>query len=128
MGRQGFSRRDLLKRVGIAGAAVAVPSDCRAVSGRSAPHSRRDTGYGSRSKLTATESDTLEAIVARLIPTDANGPGATEAARHTTSTRARRRARASRQSYAAARRTRRYSVASRGAPFTRLSPKIRIPC
>ncbi len=29
--------------------------------------------------LTATESDLLEAIVARLIPTDASGPGATEA-------------------------------------------------
>src|SRR4029077_13661578 len=29
--------------------------------------------------LTAVEADTLEAIVARLIPTDANGPGATEA-------------------------------------------------
>jgi gluconate 2-dehydrogenase gamma chain len=29
--------------------------------------------------LSATESDTLEAIVARLIPTDADGPGATEA-------------------------------------------------
>ena len=29
--------------------------------------------------LTATEADTLEAIVARLIPTDANGPGAIEA-------------------------------------------------
>src|SRR4051794_32419619 len=29
--------------------------------------------------LTATEADLLEAIVARLIPTDANGPGAAEA-------------------------------------------------
>src|SRR5262249_31711701 len=29
--------------------------------------------------LTAAEADTLEAIVARLIPSDANGPGATEA-------------------------------------------------
>jgi gluconate 2-dehydrogenase gamma chain len=29
--------------------------------------------------LSATESATLEAIVARLIPTDSNGPGATEA-------------------------------------------------
>ncbi len=29
--------------------------------------------------LTAAESDVLEAIVARLIPTDANGPGAAEA-------------------------------------------------
>src|SRR5439155_6649242 len=29
--------------------------------------------------LTASEADLLDAIVARLIPTDANGPGATEA-------------------------------------------------
>src|SRR3984893_13222236 len=29
--------------------------------------------------LTAAEADTLEAIVARLIPSDENGPGATEA-------------------------------------------------
>jgi len=38
--------------------------------------------------LTAAESDTLEAIVARLIPSDENGPGAAEArAAHTSTAR-----------------------------------------
>ncbi|HEY1307199.1 MAG TPA: gluconate 2-dehydrogenase subunit 3 family protein [Vicinamibacterales bacterium] len=64
------SRRDVLKRVGLAGAAVAVPGDVLAqvVSTR-----------GPLETLTSQEADTLDAIVARLIPTDANGPGAAEA-------------------------------------------------
>jgi gluconate 2-dehydrogenase gamma chain len=62
------SRRDLLKRVGIAGAAAAVPIDALAQATREPFET-----------LTAAEGATLEAIVARLIPTDANGPGATEA-------------------------------------------------
>jgi gluconate 2-dehydrogenase gamma chain len=63
-----LSRRDVLKRVGIAGAAAAAPIEAIAQATRE-PF---DT-------LTAAEGATLEAIVARLIPTDANGPGATEA-------------------------------------------------
>ncbi len=63
-----ISRRDALKRVGIASAAAAVPIDAIAQATR-APFET----------LTAAEGATLEAIVARLIPTDANGPGATEA-------------------------------------------------
>jgi gluconate 2-dehydrogenase gamma chain len=62
------SRRDVLKRVGIASAAAAMPIDALAQATRE-PF---DT-------LTAAEGATLEAIVARLIPTDANGPGAAEA-------------------------------------------------
>jgi gluconate 2-dehydrogenase gamma chain len=62
------SRRDVLKRVGVAGAAAAVPIDAIAQATREPFES-----------LTAAEGATLEAIVARLIPTDANGPGATEA-------------------------------------------------
>jgi gluconate 2-dehydrogenase gamma chain len=62
------SRRDALKRVGIAGAAAAVPIDAIAQATRE-PFAT----------LTAAEGATLEAIVARLIPSDANGPGATEA-------------------------------------------------
>jgi gluconate 2-dehydrogenase gamma chain len=63
-----MSRRDVLKRVGVASAAAAVPIDALAQATRE-PF---DT-------LTAAEGATLEAIVARLIPTDANGPGAAEA-------------------------------------------------
>ena len=62
------SRRDVLKRVGIAGAVAAVPIDALAQATREPFET-----------LSATEGATLEAIVARLIPTDANGPGATEA-------------------------------------------------
>lgn len=62
------SRRDVLRRVGIASAAAAVPIDAIAQAAREPFET-----------LTAAEGATLEAIVARLIPTDANGPGATEA-------------------------------------------------
>jgi hypothetical protein len=63
-----ISRRDVLKRVGIAGAAAVVPIDALAQATREPFET-----------LTAAEGATLEAIVARLIPTDANGPGAAEA-------------------------------------------------
>src|SRR5688500_1826611 len=63
-----ISRRDVLKRVGVAGAAAAVPIDAIAPATREPLET-----------LTAAEGATLEAIVARLIPTDANGPGAAEA-------------------------------------------------
>jgi gluconate 2-dehydrogenase gamma chain len=63
-----ISRRDVLKRVGIAGAAAAVPIDALAQATREPFET-----------LTVAEGATLEAIVARLIPTDASGPGATEA-------------------------------------------------
>jgi gluconate 2-dehydrogenase gamma chain len=63
-----ISRRDVLKRVGVAGAAAAVPIDALAQATREPFET-----------LTAAEGATLEAIVARLIPTDTNGPGAAEA-------------------------------------------------
>ncbi len=57
-----LSRRELLKRA-IAGAIIAVPVSAQ-------------DGF---ENLSAAEATTLEAMVARLIPTDENGPGATEA-------------------------------------------------
>ena len=65
------SRRDLIKCVGLAGAAAAVPVDVLAQAGTPA--------RGPLETLTEAEAETLEAIVARLIPTDAIGPGAAEA-------------------------------------------------
>jgi gluconate 2-dehydrogenase gamma chain len=56
-----ISRRDLLKAAAIVPIARGFQSGARPEN------------------LTATEMDLLDAIVARLIPTDANGPGATEA-------------------------------------------------
>ena len=76
----GQSRRGFIKQVGLAGAAVAVsatPFGCTQEStvtpGTAA--ARREA----LETLNATEAEALEAIVARLIPTDENGPGATEA-------------------------------------------------
>ena len=78
---RGLSRRNLFKRAGIVGtlaatagttlaltAAVTARAQAPAVSPREALET-----------LTAAESDILEAIVARLIPADDNGPGAAEA-------------------------------------------------
>jgi gluconate 2-dehydrogenase gamma chain len=108
-----ISRRDILKHVGVAGAAAAVPLDALAQATRE-PF---DT-------LTAAEGATLEAIVARLIPTDANGPGATEARA------ARYIDRALGGFLSSSRDTYRvglaaieaYASKTKGAPFTQLSP------
>jgi gluconate 2-dehydrogenase gamma chain len=73
--------------------------------------------------LTATESDLLEAIVARLIPTDANGPGATEArAAHYIDRALGGALASSRQAYTAGLAALdRYARSARGKPFTELS-------
>jgi gluconate 2-dehydrogenase gamma chain len=75
--------------------------------------------------LTAAEADTLEAIVARLIPTDENGPGATEArAAYYIDRALTGPLRGSRAAYAAnLAATDVYAQASKGAPFVKLSPQ-----
>ena len=111
------SRREVLKRVGVAGAAIAVPVDVLAQA-VARPRGPLET-------LTEAEANTLDAIVARLIPTDANGPGATEAQA------ARYIDRALGGFLASSRETYRvglaaiesYARTSRGAPFTQLSPE-----
>ncbi len=74
--------------------------------------------------LTAAEMDVLEAVVARLIPTDAHGPGATEAHAARYIDRALGGAlSASRQAYTAGLAALdRHAQASRGAPFRQLPP------
>jgi gluconate 2-dehydrogenase gamma chain len=81
-GREGprrISRRGFLRQAGVVGAGAAaagvIPSAALAAAGSSEKTEER-AGLES---LTAAESATLDAILARLIPTDANGPGATEA-------------------------------------------------
>src|SRR5262245_47685367 len=83
-----LSRRNLFKHVGIAGAAAALSSapavepalaqtpatQTPAAQTPAAPPRRE-----ALETLTAAEGETLEAIVARLIPSDENGPGAAEA-------------------------------------------------
>src|SRR5439155_4686986 len=86
-----ISRRDLLKRAAAVGAAVPFAGVGRPFEGgrigdgepeRLALHALHEHATVAREpleSLTASEADLLDAIVARLIPTDANGPGATEA-------------------------------------------------
>ena len=92
------SRRHLLKQVGLAGAAAAVSAAAPGVVTAAAqPVEPATTAVAPKPEaarlaaplaaprlealetLTAAEAETLEAIVARLIPTDENGPGAAEA-------------------------------------------------
>ena len=67
----GHSRRDMFK---LAGAATTVATGGFAQT-QGAPAPNREA----LETLTAAEADILEAFCARLIPTDANGPGAKEA-------------------------------------------------
>jgi gluconate 2-dehydrogenase gamma chain len=75
------SRRGLFKQVGAA-AIAGAPLAPRAAAAQEPAPQARPAAVPQREALetlTAAEADTLEAIVARLIPSDENGPGATEA-------------------------------------------------
>ena len=79
-----LSRRQLLRRAGLVGAAaIATPIGTLVPSPSAAQSSAQTQTAIGRGRvletLTAAEADTLEAITARLIPSDANGPGAVEA-------------------------------------------------
>jgi len=121
-----FSRRELL-----VGAAAAVPVTGLASAGAAAParkpaQDRATTpARESLETLTAVESDTLEAIVARLIPTDENGPGAAEArAAHYIDHALTGPLAPLRAQYAAGlAAVDAYAQASKGAPFARLSAR-----
>ena len=69
----GLSRRALLRRAGLLGAAAAVPAGVFASEVVSAPERERLETF------TAAEADTVDAMLGRLIPADENGPGAIEA-------------------------------------------------
>jgi gluconate 2-dehydrogenase gamma chain len=125
------SRRHLFKQVGLAGAAAAVSAAVPAAAAAqtpAAPGPQPTPPAAPRLEaletLTAAEADTLEAIVARLIPTDENGPGATEArAAHYIDRALTGPLRGARASYAAnlaALDT--YAQAKKGAPFAKLNP------
>lgn len=80
------SRRDLFRQAGAAGAAAAIggaPLCDTEAKAQHAPAASATMVLVPRREaletLTAAEADILEAIVARLIPTDENGPGAAEA-------------------------------------------------
>ena len=130
------SRRHLFKQVGIAGAAAAfsgaaptIATTQTAAQPATVAAPPRPTATPSSTPrlealetLTATEADTLEAIVARLIPTDENGPGATEArAAHYIDRALTGALRGSRADYAAnLAALDAYSEATKGLPFVKL--------
>ena len=129
---EGVSRRDLLKRAGLAGAAITMPiapvtppveQQVRPATTPASPASavRREP----IENLTAEEADLLEAICARIIPTDANGPGAREArAAHYIDRALGGALKESREAYRAGfAALDRYCRSSRGAGFTTLSER-----
>jgi gluconate 2-dehydrogenase gamma chain len=76
-----ISRRELLKRAGIAGAAVVVAPAAASEAAEAAAQTPAAAAIAREplEALTAAEADILEAVCARLIPTDDSGPGAKEA-------------------------------------------------
>jgi gluconate 2-dehydrogenase gamma chain len=130
-----ISRRDLLKRAAAVGAAGAIAGRADAeghpsVAGAAEAAPSTPEAFALQAprrealeNLTASEMDLLEAIVARLIPTDANGPGATEArAAHYIDRELGGALASSRPAYTAGLAALdRYARASRGAAFTQLS-------
>jgi gluconate 2-dehydrogenase gamma chain len=119
-----ISRRDLLKRAGLAAAVLPVGVPSMADQARPAQAAAQAIKREPLESLTASEMDLLDAIVARLIPTDANGPGATEArAAHYIDRALGGALASSRQAYTAGLAALdRYARSSRGGPFTGLSP------
>lgn len=75
----GLSRRTLLRRAGVVGVASALPAGVLAREAASDTASSAAVEREALEALSRREADIVDAIVARLIPTDANGPGATEA-------------------------------------------------
>jgi gluconate 2-dehydrogenase gamma chain len=122
-----FTRRDLLRSAGIVTAAAAAPAQLFTPADAVVAPEPVQAGPAAPAReafenFTAAESDLLEAIVARLIPNDALGPGAKEARAAHYIDRALGGALASaRQTYEAGLAALdRYSRSSRGKPFTEL--------
>ena len=121
------SRRELLRRIGGATAAGAVPAVLFRKAGAAplvAPgQAAAAADAGAFETLTAAEADLLEALAARLIPSDETGPGATEARAARYIDRALGGALGdSREAYRSGlAAVDRYARASRGAPFAQLT-------
>src|SRR4030095_5004483 len=124
---RGLSRRTFFRRAGIVGAVAATAGTTLAltttVTARAQTSAPAAPPLEALETLTAAESDILEAIVARLIPTDDNGPGAAEArAAHYIDRALAGPLSASRRAYAmglAA--VDAYAQSAKGAPFAKLA-------
>jgi gluconate 2-dehydrogenase gamma chain len=133
--RRILSRRDVLRRVGAAGAAAVTtpalahagqtprPGGAAVPAAGATPPPSASLVREAFENLTAAEADVLEAIVERLVPTDAIGPGAREARVAHYIDRALGGALAgSRSAYAAGLDAlNQYAATSRGTPFVELS-------
>jgi gluconate 2-dehydrogenase gamma chain len=127
-----LSRRELLKRIGGASAAAAVPArlflpmlPAQALAAEPGQGGAASAGAPSAPEtLTGAELATLEAITGRLIPADASGPGAIEARAARYIDRALGGAlAASREAYRSGLAALdRHAQTSKGAPFLKLSP------
>jgi Gluconate 2-dehydrogenase subunit 3 len=73
-----IARREMLKRVGVAGAVAAAPATELSKPAHAQPKPAATPLREALETLTAA-ADVLEAMVARIVPTDENGPGAAEA-------------------------------------------------
>jgi gluconate 2-dehydrogenase gamma chain len=125
-----ISRRDILRGAGLASAAAMTAPAALLSAPAAASDAPSLAAQGSRAaareafeNLTATEADLLEAVVDRLIPSDALGPGAREArAAHYIDRALGGALASSRQAYAAGLASLdRYAHASRGQGFLDLS-------
>ncbi len=119
------SRRDLFKTVGAGAAAAVAGAPLPASDAVAQAYPAAAPQLEALETLTATEADILEAICARLIPRDQNGPGAAEArAAHYIDRALTGPLRTSRDAYAAGLAAIDvYAQASKGAPFAKLSPR-----
>jgi gluconate 2-dehydrogenase gamma chain len=123
-GPRDLSRRSLFKQVGAAGAAAMAATPLTPAVAQERAGDRAATAQlEALETLTAAEADTLEAIVARLIPSDENGPGAAEArAAHYIDRALAGPLRSSRDAYAAGLAALdAYAQSKKGAVFARLS-------
>jgi len=119
------SRRDLFKTVGAGAAAAVAGAPLPASDAVAQAYPAAAPQLEALETLTAAEADILEAICARLIPSDENGPGAAEArAAHYIDRALTGPLRTSREAYAAGLAAADvYAQASKGAPFAKLSPR-----
>lgn len=131
--KSGVSRRDLLKRAGLAGAALTIPltpvSGDSPAAGAAASIAADAAQAAIRREpienLTAGEAELLEVICSRIIPSDENGPGAREArAAHYIDRALGGALAASKPAYTAGfAALDRYARSSRGKPFLELSER-----
>jgi gluconate 2-dehydrogenase gamma chain len=120
-----LSRRDLFKTVGVGAAAAVAGGPLAPSTAVAQAHPAAAPQLEALETLTAAEADILEAVCARLIPSDENGPGAAEArAAHYIDRALTGPLRASRDAYGAGLAAIDvYAQAAKGPPFLKLAPR-----